>query len=128
MPYRANGICFATTEEAFSNWSGQFPIRGFDSIKNTVWVTSINSHVANADGSFTYQVSHFDGTGAPVLINAGGFFESCTQITEGTIMELSSVQGSQIAGVILLVWAIAWIFRQVIRTLNVGKNEGNQNE
>lgn len=77
MPFLANGICFDTTENAFQSWSAQFPIRGFDNAKNTVWVNSMQSHVANLDGTFTYVIRHYDGVNTPILINAGGNFEPC---------------------------------------------------
>lgn len=86
MPYRANGICFATTEQAFQSWSGQFPVLGFDNgalgfggQNEKVWVNSIQSHTVNSDGSFTYVISHFDGVLAPQSIDSRGTFESCVE-------------------------------------------------
>lgn len=54
---------------------------------------------------------------------AGSYSETVSEL-----MQISPEQGASISAAIMLVWAVAWVFRQIIRTLNVGKNEGNQNE
>lgn len=51
----------------------------------------------------------------------GSYSEMSSELTR-----LSPTEGAQIAGAILLIWAIAWTIRVIVRTLNV--DERNQNE
>lgn len=39
------------------------------------------------------------------------------------VMQLTPEQGALVAGAILTLWAIAWVFRMLARTLNVGDME-----
>lgn len=68
-----------------------------------------------------------------VLVNPQPADMSACQMVVGSYSEMSSeltrlspTEGAQIAGAILLLWAIAWTIRVIVRTLNV--DERNQNE
>lgn len=39
------------------------------------------------------------------------------------LTQISPEQGAQIAGAILLIWAMGWVIRVIARSLNVGEKE-----
>jgi hypothetical protein len=54
----------------------------------------------------------------------GNYSESGAGVSE--LFQLSPAQGAEIGGAIMLVWALVWGIRMVVRSLNV--SEGNENE
>lgn len=48
---------------------------------------------------------------------------SCDTIYNTDVMQITPEQGALVAGAILLLWAIAWTIRIMVRTLNVGDQE-----
>lgn len=70
------------------------------------------------------------GAGGLRLVSPQPVDLSACQMVIGSYSEMSSeltrispAEGAQIAGAILLIWAMGWAFRVIARSLNVGEKE-----
>lgn len=76
------------------------------------------------DGSKAVAYSYSTATGLCTVTTTKVTFPTCTEPgpigpIESPIWSLTPVQGAQIAGAILLVWALAWAIRQIARSLSI---------
>ena len=69
--------------------------------------------------------AQLDSCTTPVLSNPDEWREL---VSQSSLWGLTPEQGSQIAGAILLVWGIAFVFRLLIRALSVGDNLTERHE
>jgi len=79
------------------------------------------------------MVQNISGKSALILVEPQPVDLSNCSIVVGNYGEMSSeltrispTEGAQIAGAILLVWAIGWAFRMVARSLNVDDKESQK--
>lgn len=65
----------------------------------------------------------------PVIVDCGA---ACTVTVVHELslppLQLDTAEGAAIAGAVLAVWAVAWGFRALIRTLNIDSNSSTSTE
>lgn len=118
MPYGMNGVCHATVGEALDSFAASFPRD--DAGGNYLALVSYSV----SGSTVSYSVAQRPWNSNALYSRTGSFvIPSCSEVTETSMWEITPAQGAEIGGAILLVWAIAWVFRALSRALSTDEKE-----
>lgn len=118
MPYGMNGVCYETLGEALDAFATSFPRD--DAGGNFISLVSYSV----SGTTVNYSVTQRPWNSNTVYSRTGSFVvPSCSEVTSPSMWDITAAQGAQIGAAILLIWAVAWVFRALSRTLSTDEKE-----